>query len=154
MIKETILTTLILTASPTKVESFSLRTFFGFKPKVEHLEKYRARVTYYTVGEDKWGDRVADPKTHRAKQGTTVAHHPKYSFGTSIRIPQLEGVVGDGNFKVQDRGSAVTKKRASRGRTYVIDVFVKNKRTMRKLMHSQPMYMDVYVMKSEKAAKK
>jgi 3D (Asp-Asp-Asp) domain-containing protein len=106
----------------------------------------KSRITYYSVGEDKWGDLVACPKTPRAKEGITVAAHPDFPFGTKIKIPSLSGIIGDGIFIVQDRGSAVTKKKASKGKCHVFDVFVKTKKIMHKHANKNNMYMDVYVL--------
>lgn len=109
-------------------------------------KKYKARITYYSIGEDKWGDKVACPKTHRAKEGITVAAHPEFPFGTEVYIPKLKGVIGDGTFLVQDRGSAVTKKKAAQGKAFVFDVFVRSKSLMRGHAYKRPMYMDVYIL--------
>ncbi|MBM1136932.1 hypothetical protein JO972_11700 [Verrucomicrobiaceae bacterium 5K15] len=108
--------------------------------------KIRARITYYSIGQDKWGSRNACPKTKRSKIGVTVAAHPKFKFGTKLSIPKLKGIVGDGNFLVQDRGSAVTRKTASKGKYYVFDVYV-TPAQRRKYANQLPEYMDVYVMK-------
>jgi len=108
------------------------------------------RVTYYTVGEDKYGSLVADPSVKRAKPGITCAAHKSRKFGTKLHIPQLKGVVGDGTFIVQDRGGAVNKRTASKGKREVIDIFVKDKKTMKRLMRSQPMNMKVYVYGNDK----
>jgi len=104
-----------------------------------------ARVTYYHPYEDRWGSQVACPKTKRAKEGVTVAAHPDFKFGQKIYIPALKGVVGDGNFVVQDRGSAVTKKRASKGGAYVFDVYVSKPSKMRSVINKKPQYMNVYI---------
>lgn len=109
-------------------------------------EKHYARITYYSVGQDKWGDLTACPETPRAKEGITVAAHPEFDFGTEVYIPGLKDKIGDGKFIVQDRGSAVTKKKASKGKHYVFDVFVKNKSLLRKHAYNRPMYMEVYVL--------
>lgn len=103
------------------------------------------RITYYNPNQDKWGSRVADPKTKKAKEGVTVAAHPKFNFGTEIFIPKLKGVVGDGKFVVQDRGGAVTKKRASGGGAYVFDVYISTTRKYRNMRDNNPMYMRVYI---------
>jgi len=55
------------------------------------------------------------------------------------------GVIGDGNFIVQDRGTAVTKKKASRGQTEVIDVFVRNNSEIRKYARKMPEYLTTYI---------
>lgn len=100
----------------------------------------RARVTYYS------GDKyVACPKTKYPKVGVSVAAHPRFKFGTKITIPALKGVVGDGEFIVQDRGPAVTKRTASGGKTPVFDVFVSSKSRIRDLMTEVPDYVDVIV---------
>ena len=88
---------------------------------------------------------TACPNTPRAKEGITVAAHPNFNFGTKVYIPDLKDVVGNGVFVVQDRGSAVTKKKAARGKAYVFDVFVKNQYRMNKHAYNRPMYMDVYI---------
>ena len=119
-------------------------SFLGEKVKTE---KYNARITYYSVGEDKWGDKVACPKTHRAKEGVTVAAHPQFPFGTIVYIPKLKEVIDNGMFTVQDRGSAVTSKKAAKGKALVFDVFVSNQHKMRKHANNRDMYMDVYVPK-------
>jgi len=123
--------------------------FSWFKKATPEIEKYNARITYYSIGEDKWGDLTACPNTRRAKEGITVAAHPNFEFGTKVYIPQLKDKIGDGHFIVQDRGSAVTKKKASRGKYYVFDVFVKNQSRMRKHAYSKPMYMQVHVLKTK-----
>ena len=106
--------------------------------------KIRARITYYSIGQDKWGSLNACPNTKRSKIGVTVAAHPKFKFGTKLSIPRLKGIVGDGNFLVQDRGSAVTRKTASKGKYYVFDVYVTPSQR-RKYANQLPEYMDVYV---------
>ena len=105
----------------------------------------QCRVTYYSPHQDYWGWRNACPNTKRSVRGVTVAAHPKYPFGTRIYIPELAGVIGDGNFIVQDRGTAVTKKKASRGQTEVIDVFVRNNSEIRKYARKMPEYLTTYI---------
>ena len=102
------------------------------------------RVTYYTT-DRYYGNKVAWSKVKVAKKGTTVAAHPRLPFGTKVVIPQLNGVVGTGQFVVQDRGTAVTRKVASRGKTDVLDVFVDCKQELKRLARTMPGYMKVYV---------
>lgn len=106
--------------------------------------RIKCRITYYHPYQDKWGSQVADPKTKRAKEGVTVAAHPRFKFGQKVFIPALKGIVGDGNFIVQDRGSAVTKKRASKNGEYVFDIFVASVKKYRKV-RKQKEYMYVYL---------
>lgn len=88
------------------------------------VKEIKARVTYYHKHEDKWGDHVAVSPRIKNKAGFGVAAHPDFPFWTKIRIPELNRVFdGDDEFTVIDRGSAVTKKVASRGRCYVFDVY-------------------------------
>jgi 3D (Asp-Asp-Asp) domain-containing protein len=108
---------------------------------------YNARVTFYST-DGRWGSRVADTKTAQAKEGVTVAAHPDFKFGTKVYIPALKGKLGDDVFIVQDRGSAVTKKRASRGRAYVFDVYVKSRSKVRSSAQNSTEYMKVYVIKA------
>lgn len=148
-----IFTTLaILSATVSATKNKSVFNSKALKSKVSHTEKepetikIRARITYYSVGQDKYGSRNADPSSKRSKIGVTVAAHPKFKFGTKLSIPALKGIVGDGNFVVQDRGGAVTRKVASKGKHYVFDVFV-TPAQRRKYMYKLPMYMDVEVLK-------
>ena len=104
-----------------------------------------ARITYYTP-ESPYGKRVAWSKVKAAKEGITIAAHPKLPFGTRVEIPELKGVVGNGStFVVQDRGPAVTSKKASRGKTDVIDVFVNSNKKLRYITKTKPKYMKVHI---------
>jgi hypothetical protein len=60
-----------------------------------------------------------------------------------VVIPKLRGIIDDGQFVVQDRGSAVTSKKASGGKFPVIDVYVRNKKEMKTLSKMLPRYMEV-----------
>lgn len=108
---------------------------------------YNARVTFYST-DGRWGSKVADKRTAHAKEGVTVAAHPDFKFGTKVYIPALKGKLGDGVFIVQDRGSAVTKKRASHGRAYVFDVYVRSHSKVRSSARNSTEYMKVYVIKA------
>ena len=110
--------------------------------------EYKARITYYSHNSDKYGSHVADPNVKRAKHGITVSAHPDFKFGTEIEIPELEKQFGDGKFIVQDRGSAVTKKRATRGKAYVFDVYVEDPKLVVKYSNELPEYMVVKVTKN------
>ena len=116
------------------------------KTTSKYSQVYTARITYYST-DSKWGNRVACQRSKRAKEGVSVAAHPNFKFGTKLYIPQLKGKIGDGNFIVQDRGGAVTSKKASRGKAYVFDVYVTSHSKIHKYAHSQPEYMKFYVVK-------
>lgn len=107
---------------------------------------YTARVTYY-YPEGKWGSRVTAPGVKRAVEGVTIAAHPDFKFGTEVYIPELKGIMGDGKFTVQDRGSAVTKKTAATKGRYVFDVYVSSSKRLQELVKSKPHYMKIYVLK-------
>lgn len=107
-----------------------------------------ARITYYTPASPD-GKRVAWSRVKAAKEGTTIAAHPKLPFGTKVEIPELKGIVGNGQFTVQDRGSAVTKKKASHGKTDVIDVFVNSERKLRNITKTKPKYMKVHILSNK-----
>ena len=111
-----------------------------------HTQVYTARITYYSM-DGIWGSRVACQKYKGAKEGITVAAHPNFKFGTKLYIPELKGKIGDGNFIVQDRGSAVTSKKASKRKAYVFDIYVNSRSKISKFAHSRPEYMKVYVVK-------
>lgn len=108
--------------------------------------KIRARITYY-YPESPWWSAVACRKTKKAKSGMTIAAHPDFPFGTKIVIPKLKDKIGNGEFVVQDRGSAVTRKRAAGGKGYVFDVFVSSRASLLQLIGSTNDWMDVYILK-------
>lgn len=105
---------------------------------------YKARVTYYST-DPKWGNRVACQKVKYAKEGVSAAAPPMFKFGTSLEIPALKGIIGDGKFKVQDRGPAVTRKTASHGKTIVFDIYVSSRSKIRKMKTAVPDYLEVIV---------
>jgi len=107
-------------------------------------KNYTARITYYST-DNRWGNKVACQQAKYAKEGVTVAAHPDFKFGTRVYIPELKGKIGDGSFIIQDRGGAVTSKKASRGKAYVFDIYVASHSKIRKYAHSQSEYMKVYV---------
>lgn len=108
-------------------------------------KSYKARITFYS-SDKKWGNRVADTKIRYAKESITIAAHPDFAFGTKIYIPQLKNKFDDGVFIVQDRGSAVTKKRASRGKSYVFDVYVSTHRKVKSNAKHNAEYMTIYIL--------
>ena len=110
------------------------------------VHKVRARITYYCPGQDHWGSRVASPDVKVARQGITVAAHPDFKFGTRVYIPALKNKIDDGKFTVQDRGSAVTSKKAARGEAYVFDVFVASNRAISHMSKTTPAWTDVYIL--------
>lgn len=129
-----IIVAIILTLSTLGCESTGKQTKYGIKKQT--------RVTYYCACEDRrWGSRTASGV--RAKAGVTVAAGKSVPFGTSVRIPGLASVFGDPDFVVQDRGSAVDKRKASHGLLPVIDVFTPNRKVMNHLAAIMPLVMDI-----------
>lgn len=118
-----------LTACQTRVKNYGAekRTVSGVQCK-----KIMARVTFYHPHEDKWGSRIAS-SNGRAKEGRTIAAEKAFPFYQKIQIESLAGKVGDGHFNVEDRGTAVEKRKASRGQYPVFDVFVQNRKKMKQL---------------------
>ena len=119
------------------------------KSNLKTKKKILSRITFYDPYQDKWGDQVADPKTRKAKKGITIAAHTDFPYGTKVKIPQLQGVIGDGIFTVQDRGGAVTKKKADYKygkKKYVWDIFVNSAKERRTYMKTLPDYMEVIVL--------
>ena len=112
-----------------------------------------ARITYYNKKEA-GGDRLAS-SNGKAKEGLTIAAHPIFPFGTKVYIPALSGKIGDGVFVVQDRGTAVTKKKASKGKAFVFDVYVnvKSRKEAKKreieLERTVGSYTNVYILKDQ-----
>jgi hypothetical protein len=125
---------------------FTLTTNKPEYPNIVEDRVYTARITYYT-NDNTWGNKVACQSSRIAQEGTTIAAHPDFEFGTKVFIPDLKGKLGDGMFTVQDRGSAVTKKKASKGKAYVFDVYVKNDEKLNRFARIKPEYMKVYVVK-------
>lgn len=129
---------------------FVLLSWFNQKKEVEpQFETIRARITYYHPYQDKWGSQVACPNTKKAEKGITVAAHSDFKFGQKIIIPELAGVIGDGEFIVQDRGPAVEKKKASKNGEYVFDIYLNNGSELKKMIKNNPMYMDVQILTHE-----
>jgi len=113
--------------------------------KAEVVREYKARITFYS-SDKKWGNRVADTKIRYAKESITIAAHPDFAFGTKVYIPQLKNKFDDGVFIVQDRGSAVTKKRASHGKCYVFDVYVNTHNKVKSNAKHNAEYMTIYIL--------
>lgn len=126
---------------------FSCTPYSAKSPIEPEPEIIRARITYYDCSQDQWGSRVSCQKTPRAKLGITVAAHPDFDFGQKIYIPELKGVIGDGHFIVQDRGSAVTKKKASKKLGYVFDIYCNSARLRKTMAKENAMWMDVEIVK-------
>ena len=76
----------------------------------------------------RWGRRTASGV--RAIEGITLAAPKQIPFGTRVSFPQLRGVVGTGEFVVQDRGAGASILHSPEW----FDVFVDNKQRMKQFM--------------------
>lgn len=113
---------------------------------VSAKEKIWARITFYNPQES-GGWKVAAPNFGRNKQGVGIAAHPHFKFFTKVEIPALKGVLNkDGVYTVLDRGSAVTSKKAAKGKAYVFDVFTaKTGREFDRFVKSMPTWAWVII---------
>lgn len=97
-------------------------------PVLAKADTFLARVTFYSK-EEVGGRRTSTGC--RPVEGVVVAVDPKLiSYGQTIRIPALAGLVGDGEFVALDTGSAVKSRKAAlaQGKDVpVIDVFLRDK---------------------------
>lgn len=115
------------------------------KPSGKYLGK--VRTTYYCAAEDrKWGNKVAMSSKLRASEGVTVAVDPKViPYGSTIKIPELEQSIGSEVFIAQDTGSSVKSRKASGGKTIIIDVYVDSRYKMNVLAANNDPYLDAYL---------
>lgn len=102
------------------------------------------RVTLYHRDEDRWGNRIASSKHRRAVEGRTIAASSKFPFGTVIHFPGLKKFFGHDDFIVEDRGSAVERRKASYGKTEVFDFYV-DKHHFRQYVKLIPDYLPFHL---------
>lgn len=108
-------------------------------------KKIKARITYYYPEKPYW-KKVSDPKIKTATEGVTVAAHPDFPFGTKVFISELKNKLNDGIFVVQDRGSAVTSRKASDGTAYVFDIYVSSSKKMNHYANTIDMWSDILIL--------
>lgn len=138
---------LFFAAPSTSLANIKLNPFFG-KSSLKSIQKTKtilARITYYGPNEDKYGSKLACGL--RAKEGETVAGHSNFPFFTKISIPELDKIMPNNHFLIEDRGSAIQSKRASHGKCFVFDVFLnKRNRELNKFASKMPPYMKVKIL--------
>jgi 3D (Asp-Asp-Asp) domain-containing protein len=100
-----------------------------------------ARLTFYNKHEDKYGSHIASSSRRRATAGHTLAAESAFPFGTKVHIPVLDKILGDGHCVVEDRGSAVERRKASRGLTPVFDLYAETKKKMKQWAKLIPAYV-------------
>ncbi len=111
-------------------------------PKQVSNKKGIARVTFYNRHEDKYGSRIASSNKRRAVKGQTIAAERRYPFGTKIWIPYLAKLFGVTKpFIVEDRGSAVERRKASHGTAFVFDIYTDSKKETNRLAAIVPPYL-------------
>lgn len=139
-------------ASKADVQRVSAEVQERVKKQKLEIQKHKsgsysalARITMYTKGEDRFGTKVASSSKIRASHGRTAAIDPNIiPYGSQIKIPALTKYFGDENWKAEDCGTAVINRKASQGKTMVVDLFVESKSTMRRLMKIIPPYTTVW----------
>ena len=132
---------LFLSLIPAKALNFS-----ASQPKQKIVSKIKqkpklARITFYNKHEDKYGNRIACSSRRRAVRGRTAAAESQFPFGTIVKIPWLTKLLGTGRYVVEDRGSAVERRKASRGTVPVFDLYVETKKEMKRLAAIVPAYL-------------
>jgi hypothetical protein len=96
---------------------------------VQPVAHRSARVTYYHKSEDRRnGSRIAMTSHFRALEGRTMAAPSVVPFRASVLVPQLNGIVGNGQFTIEDRGSALEK--AYRQGELRLDIYVASRKKM------------------------
>ena len=99
--------------------------------KTEKRDYFLARITFYT-DDPRYGKKTSSGVI--AKQGTTVAAAKSVPYGTEYEIPRLKQWINtDGNFVVHDRGSALCRRTASKGKYPVLDIYVSSAKMVKKL---------------------
>lgn len=99
-------------------------------------QDYIARVTYYWTGHQ-------TSTGEKPRSGHTIAVDPKViPYGSKVHIP----LIGK-TYKAHDTGPAVVKKKASRGKNIVVDVYCSSKAEAQGYIKKYPMYMPIKVIK-------
>lgn len=111
------------------------------------LEIY-VRLTYYSSHEDKFGAKVAWNQVKLAKEGRTMAASPKeFHFGQIVYVPSFHNIFKNNDiWRIEDCGKDLITRKASHGKTPVLDIFVnKGKKELLKFASRFPEYMKAVV---------
>lgn len=103
-----------------------------------HHQRFRPRVTFYSPHEDRFGSRIAIGG--RAHEGRTMAAPSALPFHQHVNVPGLKGVVGNGHFEIQDRGTALEQ--AYQHGQLRLDIYVASRAKLNRLKRNQPEYME------------
>jgi 3D (Asp-Asp-Asp) domain-containing protein len=100
-------------------------------------QEYNARVTYYWTHHNKTSTGV------KPKAGRTIAVDPKIiPYGSKVHIPEMGKT-----YLAQNTGPWVVSKKASKGKTIVVDIYCRTKAEADALIKKYPAYMKIKVEK-------
>jgi 3D (Asp-Asp-Asp) domain-containing protein len=107
-----------------------------FTPVV-NAKEYLARVTYY------WTYPNITSTGVKPQAGKTIAVDPKIiPYGSKVHIPEMNKT-----YIAENTGPAVVSKKASQGKTIVVDIYCKTKAEADVLIKKYPPYMKIQVLK-------
>jgi 3D (Asp-Asp-Asp) domain-containing protein len=107
-----------------------------FTPVV-NAKEYLARVTYY------WTHHNTTSTGVKPQSGKTIAVDPKIiPYGSKVQIPEMQKT-----YVAQNTGPAVVSKKASKGKTIVVDIYCRTKAEADALIAKFPMYMKIKIQK-------
>ncbi len=99
-------------------------------------EMHKARVTYY------WKGKITSTGS-KPVAGKTIAVDPKIiPYGSKIFIPKMNKT-----FIAMDTGPDIVKKKASKGKAIVVDIYCSSKAEAQEYIKKYPMYMEINVEK-------
>ena len=99
-------------------------------------QEYNARVTYYWTGH-------ITSLGKKPIAGKTIAVDPKIiPYGSKVEIKEMGKTYTAG-----DTGEWVVSKKASRGKTIVVDIYCATKQEAQNYIKNHPMYMKIQVSK-------
>lgn len=101
-----------------------------------YAQEYNARVTYYWTGN-------ITSLGKKPIAGKTIAVDPKIiPYGSKVEIPEIGR-----SYVAGDTGPWVKSKKASNGKTIVVDIYCSSKAEAQKLIKKYPQYMKIKVEK-------
>lgn len=99
-------------------------------------QEYNARVTYYWMGN-------ITSLGKKPIAGKTIAVDPKLiAYGSKIHIPKMNKT-----FVAGDVGPDIISKKASKGKTIVVDIYCSSKKEAQSYIKKYPMYMKIKISK-------
>jgi len=102
------------------------------EPKSKPSKKIKVRVTAYWCGQDPDTSRFKSSTGYTLKSGRTCAVDPKIiPYGSTV-------VINGKEFKAIDTGTDVIRKKASRGKLPVVDLFYKTEKQAMVALDNMP----------------